>query len=149
VRDAERCQGFAADWTKGPRVNARNPNGKFNERKRWMLVGNAINVRVAEWIGRQLANPSQYHGPSGKPMAKGGRFPAAASFDGRMRFAYDLATWPVRKETADLEKFLRFDPKPLSYKATAGFYARARASKLNFASGFLPAVERHLKRMGP
>jgi DNA (cytosine-5)-methyltransferase 1 len=147
IRDAERLQGFEANWTSGPRVNPRNGDGKFNARKRWMLVGNAINVRVAEWIGKQLAQPKPYQGPSGKPFGKGMRFPAAAHWDGKFRMAYPLESWPVSKETEDLEKFLRFDPKPLSYKATLGFYSRAKDSSLNFADGFLPAIERHLKRI--
>ena len=147
VRDAERLQGFEADWTKGPIVNARNKDGKFNARKRWMLVGNAINVRVAEWLGRQLAQPKPYQGPSGKPFAKGTRFPAAAYWDGKFRLAYPLESWPVSKETQNLEDFLRFEPRPLSYKATLGFYSRAKESSLRFAPGFLQAISRHLKRV--
>jgi DNA (cytosine-5)-methyltransferase 1 len=147
IRDAERLQGFEPDWTKGPRVNPRNTDGAFNTRKRWMLVGNAINVRVAEWLGRQLAHPTRYVGPSGKPFAKGDRFPTAAYWDGKFRLAYGLESWPVAQPTADLEKFLRFDPRPLSYKATLGFYSRAKQSTLNFPSGFLQAISNHLKRM--
>jgi DNA (cytosine-5)-methyltransferase 1 len=149
IRDAERLQGFAANWTTGPRVNPRNANGKFNERKRWMLVGNAINVRVAEWLGQQLASPIPYRGPMGKPFGRGARFPTAAYWDGSFRYAYDLKTWPVAEKTPDLEKFLKFEPKPLSYKATLGFFSRAKASSLNFSKGFLPAVSKHLKRMEP
>lgn len=147
LRDAERLQGFTPNWTRGPRVNARNGNGKFNERKRWLLVGNAINVRVAQWLGHRLAQPAPYHGPAGKPFGKGARFPASAYWDGKFRFACDLSNWPVAEQRGDLEKFLRFDPKPLSYKATAGFYARAVESNLNFLDGFLQAVAKHLKRM--
>jgi DNA (cytosine-5)-methyltransferase 1 len=147
IRDAERLQGFLPDWTKGPKINPRNPSGKFNERKRWMLIGNAINVRVAEWLGKQLARPIPYEGVGGEPFSNGMKFPSAAYGDGKARFAYDLPTWPVSNARQDLEKFLKFDPKPLSYKATLGFYSRARASRLNFPRGFLPAVSRHLKRM--
>jgi DNA (cytosine-5)-methyltransferase 1 len=147
IRDAERLQGLVANWTTGPRVNPRNANGKFNDRKRWVLVGNAINVRVAEWLGHQLANPIRYRGPAGKPFAKGTRFPMAAYWDGRFRYSYDLRTWPVARETANLEAFLQFEPRPLSYKATLGFYSRAKASSLHFTRGFLSAVSKHLKRM--
>ena len=149
IRDAERLQGLAPNWTTGPEINSRNSNGKFNERKRWVLVGNAINVRVAEWLGNRLANPVTYHGPAGKPLPRGARFPIAASWDGKFRLSYDFRTWPVAEESQDLEEFLEFEPRPLSYRATLGFYSRAKKSRLRFTHGFLNEVSRHLKRMAP
>ena len=56
IRDAERLQGFDPDWTL--------PAEEVRRRGfRWKLVGNAVTVDVAEWIGRRLRNPGAYSGP--------------------------------------------------------------------------------------
>jgi DNA (cytosine-5)-methyltransferase 1 len=48
IDDAERLQGFEADWTSAARAHLRG------ERSRWRLVGNAVSVPVAEWLGTRL-----------------------------------------------------------------------------------------------
>ncbi|MEY4551587.1 MAG: hypothetical protein RL685_7782, partial [Pseudomonadota bacterium] len=50
IRDAERLQGFAADWTLPAQTAVRRG-------QRWKLVGNAVTVDVAAWIGERLRNP--------------------------------------------------------------------------------------------
>lgn len=147
IRDAERLQGFAQDWTTADVVNTDKGTRPFNQRRRWMLVGNAINVKVAEWLGEQLANPKPFTGQLGVLLKKGARFPAAAYYDGTHRFAADVSMWPVQRKSKDLESFLLHDGKPLSHKATLGFYTRAKKSTLDFVDGFLPAVKRHLRLM--
>jgi len=47
IVDAERLQGFRADWTQ-PAVQIEGP------RVRWRLIGNAVSVPVVRWIGRRL-----------------------------------------------------------------------------------------------
>jgi DNA (cytosine-5)-methyltransferase 1 len=147
IRDAERLQGFPQDWTSAEYVGHNGSMRPFNQRKRWLLVGNAINVQVAQWLGRQLASPRPFGGDIGKPLPQGSRFPSAAYCDGRDRFSVAIGTWPVSRQSSSLEKFLEYEGKPLSHKATLGFYNRARASRLDFVSGFLGAVQRHLKKM--
>ena len=49
VRDAERMQGFVADWTQPAESVVRAGH-------RWHLVGNAVTVDVATWIGERLAD---------------------------------------------------------------------------------------------
>src|SRR5947208_3159878 len=51
IRDAERLQGFRADWTRPAERVARKG-------ARWKLVGNAVTVTVAEWIGERLLDLS-------------------------------------------------------------------------------------------
>jgi DNA (cytosine-5)-methyltransferase 1 len=55
VRDAERLQGFPADWTviDGP-VTTRRAGA------RWKMVGNAVCVPVAQWVGERLTNPGTF-----------------------------------------------------------------------------------------
>src|SRR5690606_34087803 len=52
IRDAERLQGFPADWTK-PAEKVARPG------VRWKLVGNAVSVLAAEWIGRRMVKPGR------------------------------------------------------------------------------------------
>lgn len=140
IRDAERMQGFDIDWTK-PAERVVKPG------YRWKLVGNAVTVDVAHWIGWRLRHPSQYDGSVDLPLAKSAAWPRAAWSDGYERYAASVSTWPVSVNGMPLHRFLRFPGELLSLKATAGFFARARNSRLRFPDGFLDAVEVHLNRM--
>ena len=71
IRDAERLQGFRANWTK--------PAEEVRRRGfRWKLVGNAVSVPVAKWIGDRLADPAPNR-PWGPPRGTvNGSWPKAA-----------------------------------------------------------------------
>lgn len=140
IRDAERLQGFPAGWTK------RQGSSGAEDRKRWRMVGNAINVEVAKWLGRNLLQP-RYEGDKGEVMIDASPFPVAAWFDGERRYRVELSVWPVRWARKPLTEFLRFEGKQLSHRATQGFHSRASNSRLRLADGFLDAIERHMKRM--
>jgi DNA (cytosine-5)-methyltransferase 1 len=140
IRDAERMQGFAADWTlPAERVAKRGA--------RWKLVGNAVTVNAAAWIGKRLVRPGVYDPAGDDGLATGDAWPNAAyGIDGQ-RFKAELSKWPVKIASEPLVSFLRYEMTDLSAKATAGFYSRAKIAKLRFPSGFLAAVERHLMHM--
>ncbi len=140
IRDAERMQGFEIDWTK-PAESAVKPG------YRWKLVGNAVTVDVAYWIGWRLRHPSPYDGSKDLPLAKSEPWPRAAWGDGHDRFAASVSAWPVCTRGVPLHRFLWFPGDLLSLKATAGFFSRASNSRLRFPVGFLDAVEVHLNRM--
>ncbi|MGF1658431.1 MAG: DNA cytosine methyltransferase [Rubrimonas sp.] len=53
IRDAERLQGFPEDWT-APAERVARPSA------RWALVGNAVTVPAAEWLGARIARPGRY-----------------------------------------------------------------------------------------
>jgi DNA (cytosine-5)-methyltransferase 1 len=142
IRDAERLQGFRADWTKPAESIARKGI-------RWKLVGNAVTVHVAEWIGRRLLDLSGETDLAGYPLQRGQPWPRAAWYDGSHRFSAYYSTWPVSRRAQPLGKFLKYPQSPLSVKATAGFLARAQASSLKFPEGFLAAVAAHLRHMKP
>jgi DNA (cytosine-5)-methyltransferase 1 len=109
IADVERLQGFPAHWT----ALEGDPVRKFNSRKRWVLVGNAVNVEVAAWIGKQLASPPQnVLLEKSKPLRKGDRWPSAAWFDGHRRWRADVGTWPVDKSRHSLAEFLQFPAPP-------------------------------------
>jgi len=144
LRDAERMQGFPADWTE-PAAEVVRPSS------RWKLVGNAVTVDVAEWVGRVIAR----RGSSSRalsnlfpmPIKSSGSWPRAAhgSVDGR--FEVSISSWPVRMDGPSLEGFLAFETKPLSYKATSGFKKRLDNSCLRRPTEFDRDLEVHLARL--
>ncbi len=139
LRDAERLQGFPADWTLPAEAVARRS-------MRWKLVGNAVSVPVAKWLGRRLARPGRFRERAVMPLFPGARWPNVAWNVGEGRFTTQLSMWPARRPQRLLHEFLR-ETEPLSPRATAGFLSRTRKSSLRFAPGFLEAVRRHLDRV--
>jgi DNA (cytosine-5)-methyltransferase 1 len=140
IRDAERLQGFRANWTKPAELVARPSS-------RWKLVGNAVSVPVARWIGERLRDPHEYVTLWDAPLRPGAAWPRAAWNMGDGRSVSRVSAWPVRRKSKPLHEFLRFPTKPLSEKAAAGFRARTMTSSLRFKPGFLEAVDAHLRRV--
>jgi DNA (cytosine-5)-methyltransferase 1 len=147
IGDAERLQGFPEGWTDIATWVGEGGLRPFNARRRWMLVGNAVNVEVSTWIGEQLAERRPYDGERGTPLRPGDRWPEAAWFDGETSYVASLGPRPINKPRQPLAKFLLHSGSPLSLRATQGFYSRARRSSLRFKPGFLEAVSAHLQRM--
>jgi DNA (cytosine-5)-methyltransferase 1 len=147
LADAERMQGFPAGWTDVAHVLPKFGSGPFNRRKRWQLIGNAVNVEASAWIGEQLAGAAPYDGENGRPLRVGEPWPAAAWYDGQTRRIATHGLWPARRRRQSLAGFLLHGGAPLSRRATAGFLARITTSRLRFKAGFREAVERHLRRM--
>jgi DNA (cytosine-5)-methyltransferase 1 len=135
IRDAERLQGFDADWTlpaveRGFRIGAR-----------WKLVGNAVSVPMARWLGERLLDPRPYAGAGDEPIAEHGSWPRAAWGDGTgVARRAELSGWPVRDSYRHLAQFLQEEPAPLSERAAQGFLARASRSTLRFPEGLLEDV---------
>ena len=143
LRDAERLQGFTADWTLPAAEGRRVKKGV-----RWKLVGNAVSVPVTEWLGRRLARPGTYDDTADLLLRRDAPWPAAAySKDGRA-FRAGVSAWPFHREYQHLADFLAYPVAPLSERATAGFLGRAESStSLIFPAGLLEAVRRHLARL--
>jgi DNA (cytosine-5)-methyltransferase 1 len=142
IRDAERLQGFPADWTAPAVEDTRRKNNP-----RWKLVGNAVSVPVAEWVGRRLREPQVYDPSDDVPVGRGERWPLAGWCLGGKVHRADVSKWPVRATAPHLANFLKYPTTPLSARATAGFLKRARKGNLRFPDGFLEAVDQHLKRV--
>lgn len=137
IRDAERMQGFDDDWTKPAEAVTRPGH-------RWKLVGNAVTVKVSEWLGGRLAAPGRYEPAGDEVLQRKSSWPRAAWGTGGERYFASVSAWPQRVAADPLEEFLRYPTRPLSPKATAGFFSRAKKAKLRFPPGFLDLVERHL-----
>lgn len=142
IRDMERLQGLEADWTL-PGVA-----GERRQGPRWKMVGNAVSVPVARWIGERLAaEPSSASYPK-SPLADAAPWPRAAEGGpGRARVIVDRSPWPVRVARPHLAEFLQDDLAPLSVKACDGFLSRAARSRLNFPPGLLEAIRAHRARL--
>ncbi|MFO1219699.1 MAG: DNA (cytosine-5-)-methyltransferase [Burkholderiaceae bacterium] len=143
VEDGERLQGFEAGWTEpAEQVATRSA--------RWGLVGSAVSVPVARWIGTRLAAPGAYDRGRDGSFSGHGKAPRAARFDGRARHAVRISADPLGVPPPPLLEFLHEAnlQQLLSAKATAGFLGRARRAKLRFEPGFITAVERHLAAVG-
>lgn len=143
LRDAERLQGFATDWTSAAALT-RSRRGHGH---RWKLVGNAVSVPVAGWVGQRLRDPRRYDPSADVPLSPGSPWPRAAWGIGMEVRVASVSAWPVREPYHHLHEFLSFQPKPLSAKATRGFLNRADRSSLRFPAGFLRAVSAHLEDM--
>lgn len=137
IRDAERMQGFEVNWTK-PAERVTRPG------HRWKLVGNAVTVPVSAWIGARLREPGHYDPSGDATLQRHGAWPRAAWGSGGKRYLASASAWPIHTPGEPLEQFLEFPSAPLSTKAAAGFFSRAKKAKLRFPPGFLDIVERHL-----
>ena len=138
IRDVERMQGFLPDWTSpgADGVGARNA--------RWKLVGNAVSVPVARWIGEKLKMPSSFDRDLGCPLRPGTSWPDAACGSNGKAWSVSVSAWPRLDPCVPLAEFLRYEPKPLSKRAATGFFRRASTSTLHFPEGLLDAVSQHI-----
>ncbi|HMN77048.1 MAG TPA: DNA cytosine methyltransferase [Burkholderiaceae bacterium] len=143
IRDVERLQGFDADWTAPAESVARRS-------VRWSLVGSAVSVPVAQWIGQRLANPGVHDVAREGGFPSVGKAPRAAHGDSRRRLSVDIGPDPIGRRPPPLASFLTdtAGQEPLSVKATTGFLLRTRRAKLRFVPGFIEAVEAHLATLG-
>lgn len=140
IEDAERLQGFPAGWTAA--VEQSRGRGASN---RWKLVGNAVTVGAASWLGGRLMTHETYAPPASDiHLDRGTRWPRAAWGTPNERRAVPLSMWPVRTSRPPLKEFLEHPTKPLSARASRGFLERARRSSLRFPPGLLTEVENHL-----
>lgn len=141
IRDAERLQGFDADWT----LPAQDVTSRVGNR--WKLVGNAVTVPVAEWIGLRLRMPGSYDASWDAPLVRKRSWPEAAWNMGKGRHRASVSRWPLVRPLEPVHKFLQFERPNLSAKATAGFLARLRAGSLRcYPEWFESTLELHLER---
>ena len=138
LHDAERLQGFPAGWTEGAENVVRSTF-------RWKLIGNAVSVPVAEWIGRKLIQPAPYDWSRDEAM--GVKWPDAAWSIGGRRYRSDVSDSPLGIRGAGLDGFIAEPMKPLSRKAVEGFLSRARAGNLRYPEGFLSALQSYRDRV--
>ena len=136
ITTAELAQGLAAGWTAPAEETSRRS-------ARWRLVGNAVSVPVAEWIGHRLARPGNYDASIDRPLTEDDPWPKSAWGEYGRRHQSHASERPLDKGIPSLDCLMEYDWLPLSKKATDGFVSRAESSNLRFPEGFLAALRRH------
>lgn len=139
IRAGERLQGFRAGWTDlGARDGAR-----------WKMVGNAVSVPVAAWIGRRLVEPGSLVDVRRRPLVVGRRWPGAASAVAGMREEWTLSERPVGVQPRHTLGSLLAEhgAEPLSLNATRGFTNRLVASNLRRRLDFVDDLRAHIEHM--
>jgi DNA (cytosine-5)-methyltransferase 1 len=141
IRDAERLQGFPVNWTMPAEAVGRRSY-------RWTLVGNAVSVSVARWIGRRLlSRPTTKPKSCAVQLVKRALWPRAAfGGPGMGRFAVSIGAFPVGRVRRHLHEFLEFDPTPLSRRAANGFRRRLQQSSLSRPAAFDEALNAYVGR---
>lgn len=143
ICDAEQMQGFPVGWTEPAEQVARATI-------RWKLVGNAVTVGVAEWLGRRLVRPGEPRVADQSALVGDHRWPIAARGDRRGRWAVDVSMWPERRPYRHLLDLLDGDTlQPLSKRAIDGFLGRLERSSLRFDERFRLAVKEHAAVAAP
>jgi DNA (cytosine-5)-methyltransferase 1 len=144
IRDGERLQGFPAGWTQ-PALDVEKV--KFGHR--WKLVGNAVSVPVARWIGERLLKPGTFDDRlTEDALHRKAPWPTAAFGGCGKVFAVDRSLWPVRWARPHLSEFIEYPVVPLSLRAASGFLSRTERSTLTFEPSFLHGVARHIRKVG-
>lgn len=138
IEDAEALQGFPRGWTEPGQ-----PDGKRNG-PRWKLVGNAVSVGVAHWLGTRLAEPGEPN-REGRPFDKK-KWPTAAWGSNGKAWASPMSMWPVARPYTHLLDVVDAETAvPLSLRATAGFLSRTERSTLRFDPDFRVALKDHVR----
>jgi DNA (cytosine-5)-methyltransferase 1 len=137
--DGERLQGFPRGWLKtSSNEGRRNSPG-------WKLVGNAVTVGVAAWLGSRLSSPGSHDPSADLPLGRS-RWPHAAWGDRRAgRKIVEISMWPESRRYRHLTSIL--DPNelvPLSERAAQGFLSRVGRSRLRFDEDFVLDLKEHV-----
>lgn len=135
IEEAEELQGFSRGWTKAAATSSKGA--------RWKLVGNAVTVGVSEWLGRRLLQQDEYDYSLGRRVLNE-RWPLAAwGADGQVHES-PVSMWPIRSSyTHLLDVVDEHQARPLSHRATAGFYSRMQKAHLRFDDRFRTDVSDH------
>lgn len=138
IEAIERFQGFPPGWTSSLSKNGRGRN-------RWRLIGNAVSIPVAEWLGYRLNCAGKYIDFHDTPLSKGERWPSAAWNMGDSRMVANVSEYPLFKRRGRLSAYATGKWPDLSSRALRGFVRRAREGRLHYPVGFLCALEQTLQ----
>jgi DNA (cytosine-5)-methyltransferase 1 len=143
IRDAERLQGFEADWTL-PALEAEG----VRRGHRWKLVGNAVSVPVAAWVGERLSEPGWFDTSRvTEKVGPGVTWPKAAfGRKGYAPHAVAVTMWPKNEARAHLSKFIQYPRAPLSFRAASGFKSRLDVSSLRYPREFKADLAEYVLR---
>lgn len=126
IEDAERLQGFPANWTSSSLSIA------HGQKRRWSLIGNAVSVPVAAWIGHRLGGLRSSEQPREARETTRGALPRAAhGGPGRApRAMTSLGEGPEEVQLGSLNGFGLIAASPVSQRAIGGFTRRFEVAPL-------------------
>lgn len=140
IRDAERLQGFPAEWTK-PAESVQKASF------RWRLIGNAVSVDTVAWIASKLIKPVPYNTSSDKRLKSSSKWPKAAWGSNGQRYISEVSLYPVSTPIVSLTEFLSFPRKNLSLKAVEGFYNRLKSGKMRRPDYFDETITNYINHL--
>lgn len=142
ILDAERLQGFKSGWT-APVAE------EFGDRVRWRLIGNAVSVPIAAWVGKRMLamNEGTLRG-IGLPKQESSKRHNMAWGGPNQKAVYALLDreGPAKPKRASLAEFRFLDAAPLSTRAASGFLSRVVKSPLSVEQAFLMDLGRYSGR---
>lgn len=131
IEDAEALQGLPRGWTE---LVERRAGGKA---ARWRLVGNAVSVPAARWIGKRIMRAPEPTPYPSLELSDAQRWPHAAyGGPGLTRRAALVGAFPGNAPRGSLVDFLSPDAPCLSSRASAGFLSRLEKSRLRVPHRF-------------
>lgn len=140
IGDAEELQGFPRGWTAAAEHRKRNG-------PRWKLVGNAVTVGVARWLGTRLHDPGDWADTS--ELWDGPKsWPTAAWGGDRKVWQVRVSEYPQHLPYRHLLDVLDSTTvKPLTHRGIKGFHDRLGSGNLGRHPGFREAVAEHVAVM--
>ncbi|MCM0019191.1 MAG: DNA (cytosine-5-)-methyltransferase [Tagaea sp.] len=138
IAAAERLQGFPQGWT-------RAANAEF-ARRRLALIGNAVSVPVAKWLGKRLMQPGDFAELGFAKLAPGSPWPSAAWGVGTARYRATSSTRPISHKSISIQDYAPENWPELSLRAASGFLSRAEASSLRIPRWFLNRVRAYVRK---
>jgi DNA (cytosine-5)-methyltransferase 1 len=131
IEDAEALQGFRRGWT------ACQAGERLADRLRWRLVGNAVSVPAAAWLGGVLKGHAVQRRPESVILPAWHGWPTAGYGVGNRRYRVIASEWPGTRGYVGLEAFLSPSAPQLSLRAASGFLSRLERSGLRVPPEFL------------
>jgi len=137
IADAERMQGFPADWTDIPEHIA--------ARARWKLVGNAVSVPVVRWIAERIKSRSTLPDITDlRTEKRTGHNAATGGPNLPVTHYYFPSEGPAGARLGRLTDFMSLDGDPLSLRAARGFLSRIERSSLRTHPEFIPQLREYV-----
>jgi DNA (cytosine-5)-methyltransferase 1 len=143
VEDGEALQGFERGWTLPADLGRRNG-------PRWKLVGNAVTVGVAQWLGERIQSPGTFDAAArSTEWTRTGAWPTAAWGTGDDVWRVDISEFPRLAPYTHLSDLLSVDKaQPLSLRAGSGFWKRLQEGNLGRHPGFRQDIAEHVEHSG-
>lgn len=141
IKDAERLQGFPSNWTSPIEDNG------FRKNFRWKLIGNAVNTKVSEWVGKQMLSPNTKDVDKERLFVPNKKhWPKAAISLGDEVFGVKASCYPQGVSYTSIIDFLQDPLVPLSLRAILGFEKRMNESTIvQYPSIFRQSIKTYLR----